>query len=249
MKKKLLILVGLFIILVLAFTPARLAELFIPQNAGVVVSGVSGSIWSGKTNQVQYRDWRFSEIDYSLNFLPLITASLSGDASIKGGDLVGDFSFSINDKQSISLYDANLEIEANRFESSLPFPGILLGGTAMTNNLSVNFIGQKPVYIEGKTSWSNANLSMAGSNWPLGHFDIVWQTNQDTGLITGDVSKVRQNQLGIEGKVTLTGEGMFEFRGSVSASIDQNIFAAFSLFSNGPVKDGRLPIKFKKKIF
>ena len=32
-------------------------------------------------------------------------------------------------------------------------------------------------------------------------------------------------------------------------SIDQNIYAALSLFSNGPVKDGRLPIKFKKKIY
>jgi len=249
MKKKIGILIGLFIILVVAFAPARLAEGFIPKNNDLLVGNLTGSIWSGKVDQVLVKGWNLQEIEYDLSLLSLITGSFGGNSSVHKGDLKGDFSFQIGDSKNIVLSQSNIEIDAIKFEKYMPFPGINLDGIASTKDFSIQLIDQKPSHLSGMTSWNNANISLNGNNWPLGNFDLLWDTNQESKLITGTLSKTRKNQLGIEGKVTLTKEGLFEFRGSVSVSIDQNIYAALSLFSNGPVKDGRLPIKFKKKLY
>jgi len=249
MKKKIGILVGLFIILVVVFAPARLAEGFIPKNNNLIVGNLTGSLWSGKVDQIMVKGWNLQEIEYNLSILSLISGSFGGSSSVHNGDLNGDFSFQIVDSKHISLSQTNIKIDAVRFEEYMPFPGINLGGTASTKDFSIQLVNQKPSFLSGMTSWNDANISLNSNSWSLGNFDFVWETNQETNLITGTLSKARKNQLGIEGKVTLTKEGLFEFRGSVLASIDQNIYAALSLFSNGPVKDGRLPIKFKKKIY
>jgi len=249
MKKKIGILVGLFVILVVMFAPARLAEGFIPKNNDLLVGNLTGSLWSGKIDQISLKGWNLHEVEYDLSLISLISGSLGGDSSVKNGDLKGDFSFQINDNKNISLSQANIDIDAVNFEKYMPFPGINLDGVASTNDFSIQLIEQKPSLLSGMTSWNNATVSLNGNSWSLGNFDILWDTNQETNLITGTLSKAKKNQLGIEGKVTLSKDGLFEFRGSISASIDQNIYAALSLFSNGPVKDGRLPIKFKKKIY
>jgi len=249
MKKKILILTVLFLLLVIIFAPVKLAENFIPENNNLSISGMQGSIWSGTIDLIEVSDWSIKNIDYSLSALSLITGSMGGSAEIHKGDIKGDLSFEIVDQSNLEISDSNIEISAINFERYLPFPGIELSGKVLTKDLAVQLANRKPVMMTGVTSWRNASVSLANKKYDLGNFDISWDTDQEKNLITGMIKKNLKNKLDIDGNINITKLGMLEFNGSIAASTDKAIYSAFSLFANGKVQNGRLPVKFKKKIF
>ncbi len=248
MKKKIIILVSLFIILVVVFAPVKLAENLIPKNNSLIISGMQGSIWSGEIDTVDIMDWRLQEVNYNLSIISLLSGNLGGSGEVQAGDIKGNFSFEIEDQKNIEIVDVNIETSAINFEKYLPFPGIELGGKVSTKDFYAQLVNQKPVVISGVTSWNNANIDLNGKKWPLGSFDIIWTTDTKTSLIVGTIGKSKKNELSLDGRISLTKNGLLEFKGSISQSIDKSIYAAFSLFADGRAKSGRLPIKFKKKV-
>ena len=248
MKKKIAILISLFIILIIVFAPLKLAENMLPQNNQLMISGMQGSIWSGAIDMVEIKDWQLQDIDYEISLISLITGNLGGTGEIHGGDLKGNFFLEIRDSKNIELGDVNIETSAINFEKYIPFSGVELTGKISTQDFNAQLVNNRPVNLSGLTSWDNANIDLNGQKWILGNFDIFWSTDADKNIITGTLSKSKKNKIDIEGKITLTQNGILEFTGSISQSIDKTIYAAFSLFSNGRPTNGRLPIKFKKKI-
>ncbi len=248
MKKKIAILVSLFVLLLVVFAPVKLAENLIPKNSQLVISGMQGSIWSGQIDSIEIMDWQLQDIDYDLSIMSLITGNLGLSGEIHRGDIKGDFSFEVKDPKNIEISDLNIETSAINFEKYIPFPGIELGGQVSTKDFYAQLVDQRPVMLSGVTSWDNASVDLNGQKWSLGSFDILWSTDADKNIITGMLSKNKKNKIDIDGNITLTQNGMLEFKGSISQSIDKTIYAAFSLFANGSAKNGRLPIKFKKKV-
>lgn len=248
MKKKIAILISLFIILVIFFAPVKLAENLIPQNSQLVISGMQGSIWSGEIDTIEIKDWQLQDIDYEISLISLIVGNLGGTGEIHRGDLKGDFFIEMRDSKNIKVGDVNVETSAINFEKYIPFPGVELAGKISTRDFNAQLVNNKPVNLSGTTSWDNASIDINGQKWSLGNFDILWSTDGDNNIITGTLSKSRKNKIDINGKITLLQNGTLEFKGSISQSIDKTIYAAFSLFANGSPASGRLPIKFKKKI-
>jgi len=249
MIKKIFILTILFLILIIVFAPVKLAENFIPQNSQLNISGMQGSIWSGTIDNIEMSGWVLKEVDYSLSVFSLISGGVGGSSEIHKGDVKGSLSFEITDQNNLEISDANVEIFALKFEKYLSFPGIELNGKLSTNDLDVQLVNKKPVVITGMTSWKNASVSLSNKKWELGGFNISWDTDLEKNLITGTIRKNQKNKLDIDGVINITKIGMLEFKGSIAASTDKAIYSAFSLFADGKVQNGRLPIKFKKKIF
>lgn len=249
MKKKIIILTVLFLVLVIVFAPVKLAESFIPESDGLSISGMQGSVWSGKIELLEIKDWALKKVDYNLSAFSLLSGSIGGSAKINKGDIKGELSFDMADLNSIAISDGNIEISALNFERYLPFPGIELDGKFLTNDLSAQLVDKKPIIMTGETSWRGASVSIASKKYELGNFQITWDTDLEKKLITGSIKKNQKNKLDIDGKINITGSGMFEFNGSIAASSEKAIYSAFSLFANGKVQNGRLPIQFKKKIF
>jgi len=249
MKKKIIILTLLFLVLVIVFAPVRLAENFIPESNDLSISGMQGSIWSGRIDLLEIKDWALKNIDYDLSVFALLSGTIGGSAKINKGDIKGDLSFGIADQNSIAISDGNIEISALNFERYLPFPGIELNGKFLTNELSAQLVDKKPIIMTGETSWKGASVSIAAKKYELGNFQIIWDTDLEKKLITGTIKKNQKNKLDMDGKINITNNGMFEFNGSIAASSEKAIYSAFSLFANGKVQNGRLPIQFKKKIF
>ena len=246
MKKKIVILVLLFLSLVIYFAPVKVVENFIPQNNKLSILGMKGSVWSGNIDRVVVSDWLLEDLDYHLNFFSLLTGNLNVSTLIKKGDIRGELDFDISDINNLEISEANLQAPAIRLEKYLPFPGIELGGNLSVQDLTMQLINQKPTTLFGTTRWKKANVDINGKSWALGDFEVIW--HMDNGVVVGNVSKSVKNQLGLEGTVTLTTAGLLEFKGSIASSTDQSIYAALSLFANGTMKNGRLPIKLKRKI-
>jgi len=249
MKKKIIILISLFIILVIVFAPAKLAKNLLPENNQLMISGLQGSIWSGEIDTIEIKDWQFQEIDYELSLISLITGNLGATGEIHRGDLKGDFFFEFKDSKNIEVGDVNVETSAVNLEQYVPFPGVELAGKISTQDFNARLEDNKPVNLSGVTSWNNASIDLNGQKWTLGNFDVLWSTDVEKNIITGTLSKSKKNKIDIDGSITLTKIGLLEFNGSIAQSTDKTIYAAFTLFANGKPANGRLPIKFKKKIF
>lgn len=249
MKKKIIILISLFIILIIVFAPVKLAKNLLPQNNQLVISGMQGSVWSGEIDTIEIKGWQLQEIDYELSLISLITGNLGATGEIHRGDLKGDFFFEMIDSKNIEVGDVNVETSAINLEKYIPFPGVELAGKISTRDFSAKLKDNKPTNLSGVTSWDNASIDLNGQKWSLGNFDILWSTDVENNIITGALSKSKKNKIDIDGNVTLTKNGLLEFKGSIAQSIDKTIYAAFTLFANGKPVNGRLPIKFKKKIF
>lgn len=248
MKKKIFILGGLFIFFVICFTPAKLAEGFIPDNNPVSISGLNGTIWSGEVGQVSAMNLSLNEVEFSINLIDLFLFSPSVDLVINRGDLQGDLEVSLADfKQYLEINDANIELSAGNLSSHIPVPNVALGGDIVSRDLSVVAESKKLKFLEGTVNWRRAVVNYAGQEFALGDFGAVVTTNTDENVINAELLKTK-NELGLQGKVKLAADGMLDFEGSIATDIDQTLYRTIALFNNGKPQNGRLPIKFKQRV-
>ena len=250
MKKKILILVPLFFVFIIAMAPASLLENLVAEQKRVTVSGFSGSLWSGEINSISTNGLAFENVEYSLGLLALLTAKASIDLDIKKGLVKGNLNVTAGSDymQSMHINNANLRLSAAELENHIKLMGAKLKGNISTADLSLELANNRPKSADGTLRWRNAAVVFAGKEWPLGNFAVDVSTNERTKAIVGKI-RDNKNQLGIDGEVSLLPNGMVEFSGSISTEIDKSLYTAISMFKNGNVKNGRLPIKFTQKVF
>ncbi len=250
MTKKLLILFLIFIIFVIYLTPAKLAQSFIPASQAFSVTGMSGTIWSGKINQIGVGNIELKDTEFSLSLLALLTANLKLSLNSTMGDILGNLAIYLppDPNGTIQVSDANLNFNAALFESYLPFPGTVLKGKLSSSDLSVLILRKKLTQMSGKVHWRNAEVSYDGREFTLGDFSAESITDDKSKNIQIKLLKTK-NALGLEGNITLTPDGMLEFIGSVATNIDESLYNSIALFNNGKPAGGRLPIKYKQKIY
>ncbi len=247
MKNKIIILSLVFVVLVIMLIPAKFVQNLIPTNVPIKLENMTGTAWSGQVGSASVQGLIAEGINYDISFFALLMASLSGNAEIENGDLTGSFEFFVSDQNNLSVDNASVKMTADTLEKFIPFPGIQLQGALSTDKLSVQLAEAKVVLLSGVTSWNNATVTINNQRQVLGNFVIDWSTNEANSLITGRLRKTK-NEIGLEGSITLDKTGVAEFKGSISSSADRNLYTALSLFADGKVELGRLPIKFKKKI-
>lgn len=247
MKKKLIILIALFVFLVVWLAPASLIEGFMPADKGIRVSRLQGTLWSGAIGQIDANGWHFEELDYDLDLFSLLVGQVGSSVVIGKGDIVGFLEFTTDGEQSLSIANASIETNAQLLERFLPFPGISLNGDISTVDFSMDVKDKKTTLVSGLVTWNDAAVKLKNNLFKLGKFQIDWQTDTDTGLIVGNVIKTA-NALALEGKITLDSTGLFEFKGSISTKTQDSIYNTLILFADGKAKGDRLPIKFKKKL-
>jgi len=248
MKKKIIVLFTLFVILVVWLAPASLIEAFMPSNENIKVSRLQGTLWSGEIGQLDGDGWHFEDIQYDLKLFSLLIGQVGGSLTIDKGDVVGLLEITTDGEQSLSVRGASINTQAQLLERFLPFPGIGLHGEISTVGLFIDVEDNKPIAINGLITWDDAALNLKDVFFKLGKFQINWQTNEENGLMVGNVIKT-ENALSLEGKITLDSAGLFEFKGSVSSKTQNAIYNTLILFADGKVSNDRLPIKFKKKLY
>ncbi len=254
MKKKSIILSLLFIIFVIVLTPAKLIKLFIPDNSPITIGDVSGNLFSAKISQVISYGYKFNDVKVSPNLLDFLTHNMSFNFDIAKGDVKGNGSLTLKETNNetgkinqLSLKKANLTVAAEKLESFLNINGLKLDGLIKTTDLDLLLENQKPKQTDGKITWSNSSGAFMGTSLELGEF-IVKMTTTNNQTIVGELEKSK-NELDLQGKFTLSKQGLFEFVGSISSEIDKALYDTIALFSQSKLKNGRLPISYKQQIF
>lgn len=249
MKSKILKLFGLFLIFVLVLTPASLINQVLPAQNKVSLVGISGSIWFGTIEQISAQGLQVEDVDFSINPLALLTAKLSVDLDIPRGDILGSLNLALDSdyKNSLMLNDVELELNAQQFQKYLPVRGVEIQGDIETSGLMLRTENKKPAQMSGQVSWQKAGVGFAGNNWSLGDFIINIRTDEAKKEIIGELQNSK-NELGLQGKVILSANGMLEFVGSIATDIDKSLYNAVALFNDGKPANGRLPIRFKQKV-
>ncbi|WP_444996884.1 type II secretion system protein N [Aliikangiella sp. IMCC44359] len=250
MKKKSFILSCLFIVLVIYLTPAKLIEHLTPPNNQVQLSGFSGSVWSGTIGSVISKDASFSNVEFAVSPVALFAAKLSLAIEIPKGPIKGEFNISLTKEldKSIEISNANISLAAKFLEKFIPVRGASLEGKITTKDFDLMTENKKVKFIEGHLNWRSAVVGFQGQKWPLGNFSIKSSTDEKSKVITLELVKAK-NKLGLQGKATLSPDGMMAFTGSISTDIDQSIYKTVALFNNGKPANGRLPIQYRQKVF
>lgn len=248
--KKVLLLFVLFLVLVVALAPARIIHWFMPEQSPVILQGVSGSIWSPEITKLNYKQMNFEDVKLTPSLLSLMIAELNINFDILKGDIAGtgDLIVSENSDKDLSIKNGNLQTSAKYLNDLIKIPGLKIDGNAKTSDLNLTLENKKLIYVDGKLSWFNSQIDFFGRSFSLGDFILGLTTHEETKIISGELEKSK-NELGLQGKFSLDPQGAFEFIGSISKDIDKELYSTISLFADGQLSNGRLPIKYKQKVF
>jgi general secretion pathway protein N len=87
MKVKMIVLfVCSYLVFMLATLPAKTIHYFLPDNEGVKVVNLTGTLWDGQAAQISYqRTYQFNKVTWSVDWLALLSLSMKLDVEFDNG--------------------------------------------------------------------------------------------------------------------------------------------------------------------
>ncbi|MCK5819553.1 MAG: type II secretion system protein N [Psychromonas sp.] len=124
-KKVISFFVILYLIFIVVQLPAKIIPYFIPNNAGVRLTGLEGSLWNGEAVQLSYKNqYEFTRVKWSVSWFSLFLLKIKLNVSFnnynhqlsgKGAVSMGFFGISLDDvivkgdaKEIINLSKQNI---------------------------------------------------------------------------------------------------------------------------------------------
>ena len=157
-----LVFCAVYIVFLLITVPARIVFNFVTLPSTLVVQGVSGTIWHGNIETIQYKNIRIEQVETRLSVLSLFTFNPQidiefGDALTKGPEGKLSISGLFN---SLSILDADVLVAANDIAQHLPLP-IPLTAKGNVNLTLEQLIFDKPFcqQAKGKINWSKSGVT------------------------------------------------------------------------------------------
>lgn len=249
MKVKLILLfIGFYLLALLVTLPAATVVGFIPEQEKITVTGVTGSIWQGKAQQVNIQNnYQLQELKWHFDWSALITLRLkiaiefvntngsSGEGEV-GLGLSGFFAENL-------ILDGNAPLILSYL--SLPVPVNVTGDVSLV----INNASQGSPYCEeldGYLVWREANILSNMGNVDLKSVDI--DLTCVDGKINADL-KQKSQQIESSINVLLSEGNAYHAKGSIkeSPSLAPAIKDALS-WLGGKNSDGAIVINLKGKL-
>lgn len=212
MKNK-LILGALVLFAYLGFLMATLPSAWVLSQGSIAkniaLSGISGSIWHTKINQVSINGIRLNDVEANLSALSLVTLTpkLSvtfGDALSPGPEGALQLALSSDNAQ---IHDANVLVKANAIaqQLTLPLPMTAQGDVTIAIARMDVSLGNQPhcTSATGTIDWSKAGVVALEQNIPLGNLkaDVGCENNALAIILNPD------NNLGLTFNAYLRSQG------------------------------------------
>ncbi|MCW8109041.1 type II secretion system protein N [Alteromonas ponticola] len=197
-----------FVICVLAYVPASqvLGRVALPAN--ITISGVSGTIWDGKVQQVVVQGMPVKDVRWQLSAWSLLSGRVQADivaGNIRDAEEVafmGPISVSLFNVKNIRIADASLYFPVDRVlaEVQLPLP-VNAGGRfrVLVNELEFTPDCHR---LEATGDWLNATVS--GTQGPIAFGEYTAKLACDGQGVS--VSVDEPNKLGLTLKARLNSE-------------------------------------------
>jgi len=212
--KIILISIALYLFFLIANLPANIGVSALNLPVNVKLTSVSGTIWSGKVQNLKYSGIDLGTVSWKLQPLYLMTGAVAANVSmIKNQQHINTWA-----KLSLS---GKLELEETRFSINLsslqpltygmPFSyvGMASGYFPVSYIYKNNYVG-----INGKLSLNNLEM-ISPQRQHFGDFVIDFRAEND-GMTSGRV-KDNSEQLNMSGQLTLDKNGIFNFTAKLAA--------------------------------
>ena len=207
---------GFFIYLVflVVLFPASMAVKLAPIPANTVISGVSGTIWSGSIDMLSVQKRQLEMVRWDLSVASLLTGTVKADISI------GSRSSAVNGKGVVAYSFSGLDISGLRFEAPSDF---VLGNarlpfrTKIQGDISalVDSFEQGLPWCEqlsGKLFLNRVQVTNQFGDYPLGDIEL------GLSCIDGNVQHAtdeKLNGLGLEGNIVLADNKMMQVNAKI----------------------------------
>lgn len=246
-KLNVALVVGFYLVFMAAKIPAALIAEHLTLPPELKISGVSGSVWQGRAAMVQYKNDRFSDVDWQLSPWSLLIGNLSAtvkfgrarDANgISGtGDISSNFAM---DQFSVSDFTLRYPAAALIKKAGLDVP-LPMGGKI---ELKLNdFVSAKPYceVLDGTLVWRKASLQGLKGEVKLGQLE--GDLSCKGGEVVIKVSK--KNPLGLQVTSVIGAKNKFTVNGFIKPNGDMpNEVHQAMKFLGRADSQGRFPLKF-----
>lgn len=220
MKIKLILLFIFFYLLSLLITlPATTVIRFIPENSGIEVAAVSGSLWQGQALQLSYKKkYHLQQLEWAVDWLALKDLRLQLNLKFNNG------SNALAGKGSVLLGFSGLSVENFIVDLSapellsylhLPLPPVKASGEL---SVVIKNAQQGAPYcqlLDGFITWQNAKVNSEMGNIDLGAVNIALSCEK--GQLLADLQQ-HSEQLNSTIKLLLKEKGAYQLQGLLKES-------------------------------
>lgn len=236
-----------YLCLLVAYLPAAQVIALVTLPKHVKVQGVSGTLWQGKAQVIQYQGINLEQVKWQTAFLPLLWAEthvhLEAGNSRESQSLSVDtqLQLSLVDTKAFEAYQLQAYVPANILASRLPLPMPVQAGGRVKVDIQELVYAQGCQQLDGQVNWLNAQVNLPQQAVDLGQFKADVKC-QNQGLL---LTIQEPNKLGLDITATLSPQGPFSAQGRFK--LDDDLPAAFhqgaAIFGR-PDNQGYRQIKF-----
>ncbi|MDT0595196.1 type II secretion system protein N [Glaciecola petra] len=168
-----------YIIFLIAYIPASFVTGQIQENSQQQIRfvGVSGTLFSGAAQALDYKGLRVNDIEWELSplYLFMLKAKLNIDSgNIRDVDAIslkGSVTASLLNTQALSAQNAQLFIPAKTALSQMQLPVPVIASGRLRVDVENFEFDQACVALKGKGSWLNASIDFEQQQTKLGLFE------------------------------------------------------------------------------
>jgi general secretion pathway protein N len=231
--------VGAFVIFALVTFPANVV-LSRLGSAGIVASGVSGSIWNGRAQALQVQGTNIGSVEWRLHFLPLLMARAQANVKITRTDGFATTHVTVRPGGSISLKALTASLPL----SALP-PNVVPGGWVGTLNAKFAQLTLDkgwPTHVDGSIDVVDVT-GPARKPAKMGSYRLVFDPAASTAeKLQGSLSDTGDGPLQVTGTLQLKSDRSYAVDALVAARPDapRSVTSALE-FLPPPDAQGRRP--------
>ncbi len=242
-----------YLLFLIALFPAAQAYRFAAEPLAKTLpelnlTGIEGSIWTGRAGMVVFRKALLGEVNWQLSPLSLVFGKAKIKALLQSDDgyLQSHVSTPLGGG-NVALADIEGQLPLGELLRFAPYLPVVLEGR-VSLKLPVLELGAdgRPLRAEGTVTWHQAAMS-APQALPLGDLQVVLRTEAD-GQLVGEIGD-RGGPLKVAGTLQHSPDGSYRINGTVAAAADAPAAVKQALGWLGkPDAQGRYRLNYSGKI-
>ena len=210
------ILAGLlaYLVMLIAWLPAAQVVGRIPASNSLIISGVSGTLWQGTADYVEFEGVGVESVQWQLSVLPLLFGKASLD--ITAGNSRDSEQVSIKGPLSMGLFSKRVQAEsltvyapADLVMDYVPMPFPLTADGRIRLNLDTFDFDQNCQELQGKGQWLNATIANLNPPLSLGDFNAALSCRD--GQFVMDIQE--PNSLELSAEVVVAADMQYTING------------------------------------
>ncbi|MCK4587424.1 MAG: type II secretion system protein N [Gammaproteobacteria bacterium] len=215
-------------------------------SSSFALTGISGSVWSGKANVAAIKGTRFENVEWTLRPWVLLFGEVGlswrfrdsdSQGSRKGSYGQGVTSLGLDGSISFSSLEA--QVPVSMVASMANMKALQPSGSISLNLQDVEWNGESLVSAEGRVIWRGAGVNLL-KPVSLGDLTLTLETSNDEvkGVIADS-----GGPLSAEGLITVEEDGRYQFNGAFAARNDKGLENALRSMGR-PGADGKVKINY-----